>query len=500
MLHQIISSLKLKAAGLSLDSRTLQPGEILLISFSAGQNNNIINIIHTALQKKAAAIIIDDKFILNPLDINSHKINIPIIKINHLQAKIGFFAAEFYDYPSRELNIIGVTGTNGKTSCTHFLAKCFELSGLKSAVIGTLGNGPLDNLTPALLTTPDAVNLQKLLKQFKQSDINITAMEVSSHGLAQGRINGTNIHTAIFTNLTQDHLDYHHTLENYAREKYRLFEQPTLKHAIFNLDDPYGIKWAHKLAGGNTGIRVYGVSISAGSEPPVINNIIQIISAKNICLMPEGLSADIFSPWGKDQLKTTLWGKFNLTNLLCVLTVLLIYKIPLRQALEYISTLKNICGRLQLFRQKNKPLVIVDYAHTPDALLKALQTVRAHCTGNIWCIFGCGGDRDKDKRHRMGKIAEHYADYIIITNDNPRTEAPLDIIRDIQEGIVNSHKPILIEPDRRKAIAHAIACAKLDDVIIIAGKGHENYQEINHEKQPYSDILTVKMLLLNNND
>lgn len=475
----MISKLNIKPTGLSQDSRQLKPGEI----FFAFKEKYIMQ----AIEKGACAILYDSSIFI---DVTHKKYAVPMIPIPNISEKIGVFASEFYSIPSKDMHVIGVTGTNGKTSCTHFLAQSFEWSGFKSAVIGTLGNGEIHHLTHTQLTTPDAVTLQQTLFHFKQNRVQFVAMESSSHALDQGRMNGTQIETGVFTNLTQDHLDYHGNMENYAKAKFRLFQQHNPKYAVINVDDSYGLSLAHHL-NTHSSVNVYGVSTN------YLSTDFPVVYTENIQLHRDGLSAYVITPWGNGQLTTQLWGKFNLSNLLCVLTVLLLYKIQLNHALKYISQLNTVAGRMQLFKSNNKPLVIVDYAHTPDALLKTLTTIREHCNekSRIWCVFGAGGDRDNSKRPQMGKVVEEHADQIILTNDNPRYENPLDIIAQIKNGISHTENTI-IELSREKAIAHALSCAKPDDIILVAGKGHENTQEINGEKIPYSDILTVKRLLL----
>jgi len=472
-LQTILNKYRNEVKGICADSRLIKPGDL----FFALNHNYIDEVI-----EKGASIIICDT-------LPAKKYNIPVIEVKNLREKLGMLASEYFDHPSKKMNVIGVTGTNGKTSCTHFIAQAFQQAGLKSAVIGTIGNGPVDHLMPTHMTSPDALTLQNLFAQFVKEKIAITAMEVSSHGLDQNRLNGTHFKIGIFTNLTRDHLDYHQTMENYARAKLQLFERFDLKKAIFNLDDPYGFEWAHQFA---SRYKIIGITTKS------LTTDIPAIYASNLMMTPTGLSAQVITPWGKGLLKTKLWGKFNLENLLCTLATLCLCDISLKDALSYIENIENVPGRMQLFRETNKPLVIVDYAHTPDALSKTLQAVREHCTGKLWCVFGCGGNRDKGKRPEMGKVAEMFADEIILTNDNPRDEDPLEIIAQIRQGI-SKQEAIISEPNRRLAISHAISCAKPQDVIVVAGKGHENYQEIHHEKIPYSDLLTVKMLLLEDN-
>ncbi|MDX2164782.1 MAG: UDP-N-acetylmuramoyl-L-alanyl-D-glutamate--2,6-diaminopimelate ligase [Gammaproteobacteria bacterium] len=382
--------------------------------------------------------------------------------------------------------IIGVTGTNGKTSITHFIAHALKLAGLKTGVIGTIGNGLIDHLQPARLTTPSPDEYKKLIDFFNIEKTDAVAVEASSHGLVQGRLKGTDFFAGIFTNLTQDHLDYHKTMEAYEAAKLKLFTEFKPPYSIINIDDPTGLKFASTIKSSS----VYCTSTELNKNPLKL----PLIYAENIIPDETGTSADIYTPWGNGKFHTPLFGKFNISNLLAVITLLGIMEIEFENILNYVSQLKNIMGRMQVIPFPNHSRVVIDYAHTPDALEKTLKTLREHCQGNIWCVFGCGGDRDKTKRPQMGRIAEKLADFVILTDDNPRTENPLDIIAEIKAGIENK-KSVVTEHDRRRAIKHAIDCAKPNDVILIAGKGHETYQEIGHERFPFSDELEVKLLL-----
>jgi UDP-N-acetylmuramoyl-L-alanyl-D-glutamate--2,6-diaminopimelate ligase len=463
--------------GLSLDSRTLKAGN----AFFALNPFYVDDAV-----QKGANVILCEKLPLKRYDI-------PVIQIDNLKHKLGHFAAEYYGFPSRHLHVIAATGTNGKTSCTHFLAQAFNMAGFKSAVIGTVGNGLIDHIMPGSLTTPDPLSLQQLLADFHAQKTDFVAMEASSHGLDQARLNGTKIETALFTNLSRDHLDYHETMENYAQAKFRLFEHPHLQHAIFNLDDPYGYIFAEKVQAQYPEIDIYGITLQ--ERKSALKNI-TIISANAIKTTANGQSAKLNTPWGKGTLSTDILGKFTLTNLMSVLTVLGVYKIPLEEICIYLSRLNSVPGRMQrLGGTDGKPLVIIDHAHTPDALLKTLETLREHCQGELWCIFGCGGDRDPGKRPQMGRIAEQFADHIILTDDNPRHENPAKIINHIREGF-SSQNNVMVEHDRRRAISHALSIAKTGDVILLAGKGHETYQEIGTQKIPFNDSLAVKLLLL----
>lgn len=461
--------------GLALNSKQVKPGDLFFA--------HIEDYIHEAIAKGATAVVVDKM----PAQLNEP---IPIFELKNLKYKIGLIAANFYQHPSKDLRVIGVTGTNGKTSCTQFIAQALKMAGQRTAVIGTLGNGLTGQLAESNLTTPDPIQLQQLLATFRDQGVNTVAIETSSHGLEQGRINGTQFSIGIFTNLSRDHLDYHVTFDAYAKAKQILFEQPGLNYAVINADDTYGKQWLNSL---NSHLKLFAYTTH---HRPIIPSYIPLIKAEHIHFSAKGITASLSTPWGNGVLQTELLGKFNIYNLLAVITTLGIMGIPLQDILLYASSLKGVTGRMQTFRGKSyQPLVVVDYAHTPDALKSALLALREHCEGELWCVFGCGGDRDRGKRPEMGHIAQQYADQIIITNDNPRQENPNDIAADIIEGI-DSTSSYIIELDRRRAIAHAISCADAKDIVLIAGKGHETYQIIGNEKIPYSDILEVKMLLL----
>lgn len=465
--------------GLAIDSRQVCVGDLFLAY--CGENNDGRNYINNAVERGAAAILCDDPL---PQQINLVK-SVPILSISKLREKVGLIAAKFYDYPSKKMMVIGVTGTNGKTSCTQFLAEILTAQQQLCGVIGTLGAGFFGKLSPLNNTTPDAVTLQRLLYEFYQQNAKAVAMEVSSHSLEQGRISGINFDAAIFTNLTREHLDYHGNMDNYGLAKKKLFLQPNLHYAIINADDEFGQSLIKELSGP---VKVYAYSTKN------ISTIVPTISATDIKLDINGVSAKVITPWGDGYLRSALLGHFNVSNLLAVLTVLGIYGIKLDVALKSFESIHAVPGRMQKFGGGKKSLIVVDYAHSPDALEQTLLTMREHCHGALWCVFGCGGNRDKGKRAIMGQIAERYSDHIIITNDNPRTENPQKIIDDILQGLLCPWAAE-VEQDRRAAIAHAVDCAQPDDAILIAGKGHENYQIIGKEKIPFSDVEVVKSLV-----
>ena len=459
--------------GIAIDSRKIQAGDLFLAY--RGEVLDGRDFINDAINKGAAAVLCEDAIPTKSVISTA----VPIIVVPDLKNQVGFIAAKFYGYPTRELTLIGVTGTNGKTSITQFIAAALTGSGLPCGVIGTIGVGFAQKLSPVINTTPDPVTLQRWLFKLKQEGVRAVAMEVSSHSLVQQRISGIDFKVAVFTNLTRDHLDYHGTMENYGAAKKMLFMQPGLQYAIINADDEFGQKLIEEL---KTSLKVYAYTIKG-----TLLKEVPTVAAKDIKLDISGIVAQVTTPWGEGLLKSRLLGRFNLSNLTAVLAVLGVMKMNIAAALTSIEKLETVNGRMQTFGGDKKPLIVVDYAHTPDALEKALLALRECCHGAIWCVFGCGGaPRDRGKRPMMGQIAERYSDHIIITNDNPRAENPQQIINDILQGLLCPWAAE-VEQDRGVAIAHAIDCASAIDVVLVAGKGHEDYQIIGKEKVPFSD-------------
>jgi UDP-N-acetylmuramoyl-L-alanyl-D-glutamate--2,6-diaminopimelate ligase len=470
--------------GLCQDSRQLQAGDLFFAYPGLGSDGR--HFIQEAIGKGAAAILFepdgDSSFDLITTPI-------PILPIRHLTTQLGPIAARFYDYPSRYMPVVGITGTNGKTSCTHFLADSLQQLQKPCGVIGTLGNGFYGDLKPGQLTTPDAIELQQLLAGFRDKQAQAVVMEVSSHRLAQQRLNGTEFSVAAFTNLTRDHLDYHGSMEAYAQAKRSFFDLPGVQQAILNVDDPYAQQWLTELA---EQLPVYAYSLH---KPQAAWSHIPHVTVKKFDFNQQGLQAEIDTPWGEVFIENPfLMGQFNLSNLLLVLTLLKSLHFSLAEISQVISKLKGVKGRMQAFHAPGKPLVVVDYAHTPDALQQVLRALRPHCRGELYCLFGCGGDRDQGKRPLMAEIAEREADRIILTTDNPRYEDPLKILQEIQQGFTDK-KSVYREPDRQRAIAYAIATAQPTDVVLIAGKGHEAYQLIKGIKYPFDDAIEVQRLL-----
>lgn len=469
--------------GLSLDSRRVNLGYLFLAC--PGNKTDGRAYLDDAIANGAAAVVCEGQDFYAEAEMDRN--GIPILNKVGLIDQIGEIAARFYDYPSKDLKMIGVTGTNGKTSCTHFIAEALQQVGEKCGIIGTLGNGLFSQLIPTYFTTPDAIQLQHTLFDLKNQGAGAVAMEVSSHGLSQGRVNSIQFNIAIFTNLTRDHLDYHQDMQAYGEAKRKLFLTPGLKFAVINKDDEFGKKLLASLPETVTGY-AYGVG-------PNNENNKNLIWADNVKTTSKGICAQVKTPWGEGELISPLWGRFNLHNLLAVLTTLCILEIPLTKALELIKNLRRVPGRMEQFGGEDKPTVIVDYAHTPDALEQVLKALREHCQGKLWCVFGCGGDRDRGKRALMGQIAERYADFLVITDDNPRHEDPIRIVGDIMQGLSREHSAHIFEHDRRHAITWAIQRAKAGDVVLVAGKGHEDYQITGAMRMPFSDRKYVDEVL-----
>ncbi len=450
--------------GLTADSRKAAPGRV----FAAypGTRLDGRDFISHAIANRVDGILWEKKgYVWDPAWA------LPNAGVEDLRNRVGEIASQVYDRPSESLHMIGVTGTNGKTSVAHWIAQCLTREGRKTALLGTLGNGFPGSLNPSANTTPDAIELQQALAHYLQDGAEACAMEVSSHGLDQGRAVGCQFNVGVLTNLSRDHLDYHGTMDAYAAAKARLFNWPGLNTAVLNLDDDFG----RQLEAEIKGLSIAGYGFERGA---VIGELLQADRS--------GLRMTIRSDWGQAELQTPVVGRFNASNVLAVLTTLLVSDVPLTQACELLSRIVPPPGRMQTLGGGPQPLVVVDYAHTPDALEKVLASLRRIFTqGRLICVFGCGGNRDKGKRPLMGRVASENADSVIVTSDNPRHEDPLAIIDDITPGMKAGYK---VEPNRARAIFEAVGMARAEDVVLIAGKGHEDYQEVAGEKHPFSDV------------
>ena len=441
---------------------------------------------------------------------------VPNYGIGDLRGCAGMIASHVYGKPSARLWTVGVTGTNGKTSCSQWIARVLNMSGTPCAVIGTLGYGMGGRLKPLANTTPEAVWLHGQLAAFERHGARAVAMEASSIGLDQGRLAGVEFDAALFTNLTRDHLDYHGSMQRYRRAKARLFDCASLKHAIINLDDEYGRVLAQQVK--RPGLEVIGYGFG-----PAAARGVTLVRGTNLVVDISGVSFDAVTSKGTARVTSAALGAFNASNLLATIAVALASGMALREAAAAVSRVQPIAGRMQTLGGAQLPLVVVDYAHTPDALEKVLDTLRAlidrgelaasgsasaaqqhqrirHSalparTPKLFCVFGCGGDRDRGKRPLMGRLAAQYADGVVVTNDNPRSEPAANIIADIVAGVPAGRGRPAICPDRHSAIDYAIGCAQPGDVVLIAGKGHEAYQEISGVRQRFSDLLEARTAL-----
>jgi UDP-N-acetylmuramoyl-L-alanyl-D-glutamate--2,6-diaminopimelate ligase len=466
---------ELVVSGLSLDSREIDEGNAF-VALRGGKGHGI-DFAAKAVAQGASVILAEPPF-------TAVDAGVPVIAIEKLRDKAGAIAARFFGEPSKAHELIGVTGTNGKTSTVQLIAQALAFLGRKPATVGTLGAGMHGAVVEGERTTPDAISMQALLADFRDAGASHVAMEVSSHALEQGRVNALAFDIAVFTNLTRDHLDYHGTMEAYGAAKAKLFAFDGLRAAVINIDDPFGAKLAKGLGEGITKLRTTMAGESTDKDAEVRADII-VTSAK-------GLSFNLNTPWGMRTVRSALLGRFNVANLLAVAAVLGALGEPFDRIHAALEALEPVNGRMsRLGGDGRKPLVVVDYSHTPDALKQALLALRSHTKGKLICVFGAGGDRDQGKRPIMAGIAERLADVVIVTDDNPRTEDGDTIVAQIMEGFAH-RDTILVERDRAQAIALALADAKADDVVLIAGKGHETYQEGPQGKLPFDDLAVAR--------
>ena len=458
-------------SGITLDSRAVQQGWLFIAVPGARTDGRAY--IAGAYSRGAVAAVYE----VNGFETDARNAN--AIGVRGLRQHVGTIADRFFEAPSRKLKVVGVTGTNGKTTTTHLLAQVLDRPEARCGLIGTLGSGFPGELDPSVHTTPDAVSVHRLMAEFVAVGAKAVCMEVSSHALDQARVAGVMFDIAVFTNLTRDHLDYHGDMDAYAEAKARLFDFPHLKAAVINQDDAFGRALIARLR----------------SRTPVLSFGLQggDVQANTVETSPDGLALSIATPQGEARLRSPLLGRFNAANLLAVLAVLLAAGVPLAEAADALAQAQPVAGRMERFGGSDaQPLVVVDYAHTPDALEKALQALREHTHGKLVCVFGCGGDRDRGKRAQMGQIAEQLADIVILTNDNPRHEDPAAIIREISAGMQTTPSVV---PDRVHAIRAALSEANVGDTVLVAGKGHEDYQQIGDRRLAYSDRDTVRTLL-----
>lgn len=467
---------ELTVQGVAIDSRCITEGDLFLAY--PGINVDGRDYIDSAISAGAAAVLVqaDEQW-------STHFVRdaVPVVIVDGLAAKVSTIAGRFYDDPSHAMPVIGVTGTNGKTSCTQLIMQLLVALGQDCGVIGTLGYGINEQLQESPNTTPDAIKIQAALAQWRDAGVPWVAMEVSSHGLEQHRVAGVQFDTAVFTNLSRDHLDYHGSMQAYGASKARLFQYPGLRRAIINLDDPFSAVLENLLAK-NVEVLRFSVQGHAAAD----------VCLQDISYHSDGVSATLHSPWGQMAISSPLWGPFNLSNMLVAIITLAAVGFGLEAIVKQVGSVKTVAGRMQQIDSHANINVVVDYAHTPDALAQALQAIRLHTRGKCWCVFGCGGDRDQGKRPLMGETVQRFADHSVVTSDNPRNESAHAIINEILSGI---DRPTLVEEDRAKAIAFAITHAQPGDSVLIAGKGHEDYQLVGDQRLPFSDVKQARLAL-----
>jgi UDP-N-acetylmuramoyl-L-alanyl-D-glutamate--2,6-diaminopimelate ligase len=509
MLQQLLSGIVAAPAGvavsdLTLDSREVTPGALFLACRGQlrGSGRHGIEFAAQAAERGARAVVYETPAASEPRALEAAARLLQrirqragqdeeqfVVAVPDLRAHLGLIADRFFGQPSQALHVVGVTGTNGKTTCAWLIAQALSRCGRPAAYIGTLGYGAADALRPVAHTTSDVVSVQRQLATLRAAGAAAVAMEVSSHALDQGRVDQVRFEAAAFTNLTQDHLDYHGTMQAYGAAKAQLFARPTLTARVINIDDAFGRELA--AARGAPGrLVVTARTTDPGEHAHVLATQVQARNA--------GLDLKLATSWGEAQLSVPLLGEFNVDNVLTTLAVLLAAQIPLPAALDALSHCVAAPGRMQRVTASGagaRPTVIVDYAHTPDALDKALAAARAHCRGRLHVVFGCGGDRDALKRPIMGRIAATRADAVTVTDDNPRTEDPADIVRDILAGIVGPSASVRVEHDRAMAIGEAIRLAAPEDLVLIAGKGHETYQIYGALRREFSDEQVARAVL-----
>lgn len=462
------------------DSRKIKPNDLFLAI--PGLTTDGREHIAQAIAKGAVAVLAEAPYNVDKIN----KSKVPIVVISDLTKRLGIVASYFYGDPSHSMQVIGVTGTNGKSSTCHFIAELLRNLGCSAATIGTLGIGTSNGYRPTNFTTPDVITLQQNLAALRESGIQSVAMEVSSHALEQYRTVGVNFKMGIFTNLTQDHLDYHQTMSNYWQAKLKFFLDYAISKAVINLDDPYGRQLLVLLP---ANITVIGYTLETDRKVAI-----PCIIASDIQHSYNGIKTKLSFMGYEYTVDLPVLGNFNLSNMLAAIGAVSNLGYAMPDVLAQIAKVRNIPGRMQRIYCEHQPLVVVDYAHTPDALSRVLETLRYYCKGKLWCVFGCGGDRDRSKRPAMLSAALTFSDKVILTQDNPRTEDPQQIIADTLQNQSDLSK-VQIELDRRFAIEMAIRKANEKDVILVAGKGHEDYQIIGTTKYPFSDIEVVENVM-----
>jgi UDP-N-acetylmuramoyl-L-alanyl-D-glutamate--2,6-diaminopimelate ligase len=476
LLAGIAAAPPLEVSGLALDSREIGSGEAF-VALRGGSRHGLEHA-GDAVARGARAVLFD------PAEsaASAAPAGVPLVAVRDLRDRLGGIADRFYGAPSSRLAVAGVTGTNGKTTCAWLLAGSVTRLARCGAYLGTLGAGFPPAVAGGGLTTPDVITLHRQLRTLADAGATHVAMEVSSHALDQGRTDGVRMRVAGFCNLTRDHLDYHGTMERYEAAKQRLFRLPGLEHAVINVGDPAGARFAAALAP-----TVALTAVSIGGATPVAARFVHVTRAVP---GPGGLDLELAGHFGARRLRSKLVGGFNAENLAVTLGMLLAWDFAVDEALAALGDCDAPPGRMEGLRLANGALAVVDYAHTPDALAKALAALRAHARGRVLVVFGCGGDRDPGKRPLMGETAERLADRVIVTDDNPRGEDPDRIVAMILAGMRDPARARVLR-DRAGAIASALGEARPDDVVLVAGKGHEAYQQVGHRRLPFSDRACV---------
>ena len=460
------------------DSRDAGPGSVFFAR--RGRRADGRRFAARAIASGAAAVVAEGGSVPPRLDAGALMVTVPDVA-----GALGHAASRFFEDPSQRLAVAAVTGTNGKTSVTHLAARaCGET---RCAVMGTLGVGLPGRLAALDFTTPGPVEIHRRLASLRDAGIGMLAMETSSHALDQRRIEGVRVDTAVFTNLSRDHLDYHQDMDAYARAKASLFAVPGLSHAVINADDRFGRELLGTMP---AGIESIGLTLAGERSPAAPVSL----AAGRIAREERGLALHVATPWGKGEVATRLLGGFNAYNLLAAIAIACLHGHRLDTVLRRLSGVEPLAGRMQRLGGGSGPLVVVDYSHTPDALRNALAALRPRCEGALWCVFGCGGERDRGKRPQMAEVAERGADRIVVTDDNPRGENGDAIVADIMAGFTRPDR-VGIERDRARAIHGAVTGARTGDVVLIAGKGHETTQERDGVRLPFSDVAAARRAL-----
>ena len=482
----------LEISDVTLDSRAAGPGTLFLAC--RGQGRHGAQFAGEALARGAAAVLYEPfpgarELIEAGLREVSRAREVFVAPVPQLSRQAGVIADRFFDRPSQALTVAGITGTNGKTTCAWLLAQALTRCNRPAAYMGTIGFGLPDALAATEHTTADAVSVHRRLARMRALGAAAVSMEVSSHALEQERVGGVRFHTAAFTNLTRDHLDYHGTMAAYGAAKARLFAWPGIALRVINVDDEFGARLAGQLSAAKLVTTSRAGTVFAA--PPGT----KWVRAARVEAIASGLALEVESSWGAAKLRMPLIGDFNVDNTLTVLAVLLAWDIPLAQAASALESCRAAPGRMEAFGgTEGAPLAIVDYAHTPDALAKALRAARRHCRGRLRVVFGCGGDRDPGKRPMMGRLAAELADESVVTDDNPRSEPPEQIVREIVAGMPQG-AAVRVEHDRALAIRATLEQSGPQDVVLIAGKGHEEYQIHGSERRPFSDQSVARAAL-----